>query len=92
MINSNFLNRSESDRTKLNLIKIKNNVKFKLNNQINNKKNIFSENEEEEYEINYSNSENKRVPLIKIKKNHKSSDAIKKISSNMSRHNLKEKQ
>ncbi len=51
MINSNFLNRSESDRTKLNLIKIKNNVKFKLNNQINNKKNIFSENEKEEYEM-----------------------------------------
>ena len=88
---SNLKKRCESSKTSSNFMKRKNNVKYKLNEQINNKKNIFSENEEEEYEINYSHSENKRVPLIKIKKNHKSSDAIKKISSNMSRHNLKEK-
>ena len=91
MINSNFLNRSESERTKLNLIKIKNNVKFKLNNQINNKKNIFSENEKEEYEMESVDLENKGVTLVKVKKSHKSCDSVKKISSHISRRNLKEK-
>ena len=89
--NSNLIKRCESSKTKSNFIKNKSNVKYKLNNQINNKKNVFSENEEEEFEMNSLDLENKEIHLVKIKKSHKSCDSIKKISSISSRHSLKEK-